>query len=48
MCNKRQWDHQKLCRLEKAHRQCHLKVPFVEFVEVSDDNYFRLVSRDTG
>ena len=25
-----------------------LKVPFVEFVEVPDGNYFRLVSRDTG
>ena len=48
MRNKHQWDHQKLRRLEKAHGQCHLKVAFVEFVEVPGGNYFRLVSRERG
>ena len=46
MRNKHQWDHQKLRRLEKGN--VTLKVPFVEFVEVPDGNYFRLVSRERG
>ena len=50
MRNKHQWDHQKLRRLEKAHPvgNVTLKVPFAEFVEVPDGNYFRRISRDTG
>ena len=42
MPNEHQWDHQKLRRLEKAHRQCHFESPFAEFDEVPDGNHFRL------